>query len=88
MLKVIDRDKKSPEWLKDNGNFIPHPATWLNGGCWDDEAGISNSFNLLSIDPSRSQSLTAHRKAEAELGTNKILSLEANNDAEKITENV
>ncbi|MBM0140178.1 YdaU family protein [Pseudomonas cannabina] len=24
-------------WTKDNGQFIPHPATWLNGKRWEDE---------------------------------------------------
>ncbi|MFK9098283.1 Pyocin large subunit-like protein [Pseudomonas guariconensis] len=27
----------SPDWTKDGGQFIPHPATWLNGKRWDDE---------------------------------------------------
>ena len=25
------------DWLKDNGQFIPHAATWLNGKRWNDE---------------------------------------------------
>jgi len=25
------------DWTKDNGQFIPHPATWLNRGGWQDE---------------------------------------------------
>lgn len=24
-------------WMKDGGQFIPHPATWLNGKRWEDE---------------------------------------------------
>lgn len=28
----------SHEWLKDDGQFVPHPATWLNGKRWEDEA--------------------------------------------------
>jgi len=28
----------SPDWNKDGGQFVPYPATWLNGGGWDDEA--------------------------------------------------
>lgn len=28
---------KSPDWMKNNGQFIPHPATWLNGRRWEDE---------------------------------------------------
>jgi len=29
--------KKSPEWTKDNGKYIPYPATWLNAKGWEDE---------------------------------------------------
>ena len=25
------------DWLKDDGQYIPHPATWLNGKRWEDE---------------------------------------------------
>jgi len=28
--------KKSPQWTKDNGQFIPHPSTWLNQERWND----------------------------------------------------
>jgi hypothetical protein len=37
----------SREWLKDGGEFIPHPATWLNGKRWEDEvkpAGNVHAF--------------------------------------------
>lgn len=27
---------KSEQWLKDFGQFIPYPASWLNAGRWDD----------------------------------------------------
>lgn len=27
----------STAWTKDNGQFIPHPSTWLNGQRWEDE---------------------------------------------------
>lgn len=30
----------SPDWTKDDGRFIPHPATWLNGKRWDDELPV------------------------------------------------
>jgi uncharacterized protein YdaU (DUF1376 family) len=29
--------KKCEQWRKSNGEFIPHAATWLNGGRWEDE---------------------------------------------------
>jgi hypothetical protein len=37
ILKAIDHQKKLPQWTKDSGRFIPHPATWLNQGRWMDE---------------------------------------------------
>ena len=30
----------SPGWIKDKGQFIPHPATWLNGKRWEDEVEV------------------------------------------------
>ena len=37
MLSAIDTQKKSDQWKKDNGQFIPNPATWLNQRRWEDE---------------------------------------------------
>lgn len=40
ILTAIRRAKSSPEWKKDNGQFIPYPATWLNRKGWDDDIVI------------------------------------------------
>jgi len=37
IIKSIEQQKKSDQWLKDNGQFIPNPATWINQGRWADE---------------------------------------------------
>lgn len=37
ILADIERRKRSTEWLKDNGQFIPMPSTYLNQQRWDDE---------------------------------------------------
>jgi len=37
ILAAIEKAKVSYQWQKDNGQYIPHPATWLNQGRWDDE---------------------------------------------------
>jgi hypothetical protein len=37
ILSGIERQKQSAQWTKDGGQFIPHPATWLNGCRWEDE---------------------------------------------------
>ena len=37
MLRALDWQKRLPEWTKDGEQFIPYPATWLNGRRWEDE---------------------------------------------------
>ena len=37
MVATIERAKKSEDWQKDGGKFIPYPATWLNAKGWEDE---------------------------------------------------
>lgn len=41
ILKAIENQKQSDEWQKDNGQFIPLPASWLRAGRWDDEVESS-----------------------------------------------
>ena len=47
MLEAIDRQSRSAKWLKDGGQFIPNPATWINQGRWkdEDEATVSVGFS-------------------------------------------
>jgi len=37
ILKDIEARKKTDAWSKEGGQFIPHPATYLNGRRWEDE---------------------------------------------------
>lgn len=37
ILTAIQRQRKTEEWTKDGGKFIPYPASWLNGRRWEDE---------------------------------------------------
>ena len=37
LLQAIEAQKHSVQWMKDNGKYIPNPATWLNQGRWEDE---------------------------------------------------
>jgi len=39
ILAAIELQKGTEAWQKDGGQFIPHPATWLNGGNWENEVG-------------------------------------------------
>jgi len=37
ILNAIALQRKSPDWLKDGGQYIPLPASWLNARRWEDE---------------------------------------------------
>ena len=37
LIAIVLRHTKQPQWLEDGGEYIPHPATWLNGEQWLDE---------------------------------------------------
>lgn len=39
MFAALDRQRKTDDWQREGGRFIPHAATWLNGRRWEDEAG-------------------------------------------------
>ena len=47
MMAAVERQKKSEQWMKDNGQFIPHPATWLNNRRWDDEIAPAAKEKVL-----------------------------------------
>ena len=37
IILSLEQQVRSPDWKRENGTFIPHPATWLNGERWEDE---------------------------------------------------
>lgn len=37
VLAALAAHRLRPDWIKDGGQYIPLPATWLNGRCWEDE---------------------------------------------------
>lgn len=37
LLSAIEQQTRSEQWTRENGRFIPNPATWLNQGRWEDE---------------------------------------------------
>ena len=51
ILAAVQRATTSEDWRKSGGQFIPHPATWLNDQRWLDEAdtplaSVKTSANL------------------------------------------
>jgi len=37
IIQAISLAKKTPQWTKENGQFIPYPEKWLNAKGWLDE---------------------------------------------------
>jgi uncharacterized protein YdaU (DUF1376 family) len=37
VLEAIKWQRLTPEWTKDGGQFVPHPATWIHQRRWEDE---------------------------------------------------
>lgn len=37
MLETLERQKRSKDWQKEGGQYIPQPSAWLNGRRWEDE---------------------------------------------------
>ncbi|MFR7893393.1 MAG: ATP-binding protein [Dysosmobacter sp.] len=37
IMQAVDAQKRSDQWRRENGRYIPNPSTWLNGGYWDNE---------------------------------------------------
>lgn len=46
ILEAIEKQKKSAQWSKDGGQFIPHPTTWLNGKRWEDEVTMAANAQM------------------------------------------
>ncbi len=51
MCRALERQRANDEWQREGGRFIPHPATWLNAGRWEDEP-------TTAVDPTEPNRLT------------------------------
>lgn len=40
IMLSLENHKMSSTWVRDNGQYIPHPSTWLNQKRWEDEVSV------------------------------------------------
>lgn len=40
ILKALEWQKEQEDWKKDGGQYVPYPATYLNGRRWEDEPTV------------------------------------------------
>lgn len=58
IMAAIERAKKSEQWNRENGRFIPYPATWLHAQGWEDElepqnkAKAQTTYNIEAFEQS------------------------------------
>lgn len=45
IIAAVKKQKTSCDWTKNNGEFIPYPATWLNGQRWLDGQTEKSGYN-------------------------------------------
>lgn len=54
ILEQIEQAKRSDDWRKESGKYIPYPSTWLNAEGWEDEdsgsSPITSFAGLSEID--------------------------------------
>jgi hypothetical protein len=43
ILAAIEKQRTSPEWIKDGGQYIPYPATWLRKQRWEDGTTVTEN---------------------------------------------
>ena len=48
MMNSLEQFRGSKDWLKDNGQYIPYPSTWLNQKRWEDEE-IENNKPMSAL---------------------------------------
>ena len=50
LMASLEWWKRQASWVKDGGKFVPHPATWLNRGNWEDSkenSGLDGGAQFL-----------------------------------------
>ena len=43
LIAAVENQKRSVQWQKDGGQYIPNPSTWLNQGRWEDELLVNTA---------------------------------------------
>lgn len=50
-LGTLAWQRRSEDWTKDGGKYIPHPGSWLNDGRWNDEDPNEHKSNFKRMAP-------------------------------------
>lgn len=53
MLESLEKQKLTIDWQKQNGRYIPYPATWLNAKGWENEVSPQEMIDVSENSVSR-----------------------------------
>ena len=73
VLKAIAAQRKSAQWMRDDGQYVPYPATWLRAERWDDVIEVEmlkperkpDRYELANIEMARKEAEWKARQALA-----------------------
>lgn len=68
ILKALEMVKQTEQWEKDNGKFIPYPATWLNQERWTDE--IKMMQDIKPVNEQEPKKKTVYKPLSIDMLTN------------------
>lgn len=51
MISAVEAAKRTRQWQRDNGQYIPMPATWLNQQRWEDEPEEDEPDRAYMLNP-------------------------------------
>ncbi len=66
MIDKINQLKRTEQWGKNGGQFIPYPSTWLNNKGWEDEISQEDIVETDEEETARLMKEVERRKAKGE----------------------
>lgn len=64
IISSLERQRRSIDWQKDNGAYIPHASTWLHQRRWEDEVPENGKIVHLSASQSPEMQAKAQQAKE------------------------
>lgn len=53
ILAAVEGFKASEDWQRENGRYVPYPATFLNGRRWEDQVSEPSTEEIPFVEPYR-----------------------------------
>lgn len=66
ILRSLQIAKRSSDWVKDGGQFVPYPGTWLRAQGWEDDIRLPNDIPRMSGDDLAKMKAESERRMDAE----------------------